>query len=114
MVSFENYKELALSLPESEEYPHFDKISFRVKKKIFATYDATKDLACVKLTALEQSVFAYDEKIIYPIPNAWGKQGWTYIDLKKVRKTVLKDVLKTAYCNVAPKKMLEQLQIKKP
>ena len=57
---------------------------------------------------MEQSVFAYDPTVIYPVPNAWGKQGWTYIDLKKVKKTVLKDALKAAYDNaIATKNKLK-------
>ncbi len=103
MISIETLRELALCLPESTEEPHFEKTSFRIKKKIFATLDLKKHLLCVKFTEMEQSVFAYDPEIIYPVPNAWGKQGWTYIDLKKVKKTVLKDALKAAYDNVSKK-----------
>lgn len=44
---------------------------------------------------------------IRPLANKWGKQGWTIIDLKKVRKTLFKDALHTAYCEVAPKKLKE-------
>jgi hypothetical protein len=38
MASLLEFKALAISFPEvSVEAPHFDKTSFRVKKKIFAT-----------------------------------------------------------------------------
>ncbi|MDP2388637.1 MAG: MmcQ/YjbR family DNA-binding protein [Bacteroidota bacterium] len=103
MISLISFKEIALSLPGTAEEPHFEKTSFRVRKKIFATLDLKKHLLCVKFTEMEQSVFAYDPTVIYPVPNAWGKQGWTYIDLKKVKKTVLKDALKAAYENVSKK-----------
>lgn len=103
MISAETLREMALSLPGSAEEPHFEKPSFRVKKRIFATLDLKKHLLCVKFTEMEQSVFAYDPAVIYPVPNAWGKQGWTYIDLKKVKKGVLKDALKAAYENVIKK-----------
>ena len=39
MVSIDTFRKLALSFPEATEEPHFEKTSFRVKKKIFATYD---------------------------------------------------------------------------
>lgn len=39
MVSIDTLRKLALSFPEVTEEPHFEKTSFRVKKKIFATYD---------------------------------------------------------------------------
>ena len=104
MVTYSALKELALSFKDVTEEPHFEKSSFRIKKKIFATFDAKKNLLCVKFTEMEQSVFAYDPAVIYPVPNAWGKQGWTYIDLKKVKKSVLKDALEAAYQNVVKKK----------
>jgi hypothetical protein len=40
MIEFEELRKLAMSFPEVTEEPHFEKTSFRVKKKIFATYDA--------------------------------------------------------------------------
>jgi len=42
---------------------------------------------------------------VFPVPNKWGKQGWTYIKLDKVHKEVVIDALTTAYCEVAPKKL---------
>jgi predicted DNA-binding protein (MmcQ/YjbR family) len=105
MVSLETVRKLALSFPEAEEQPHFEKTSFRVKKKIFTTL-SRKDKRCVvKLSPVDQSVFAdYNPNIIYPAKGAWGKQGWTIIELKKVRKDLFTDALTTAYCTVAPEK----------
>jgi hypothetical protein len=38
------------------------------------------------------------------VPNKWGKQGWTFIDLNSVDEALFVDALTTAYCEVAPKK----------
>ncbi len=106
MVKIDAFRKIALSLPETSEQPHFEKTSFRVAKKIFATVDIKNQQVCIKLSAIDQNVFsAFDKSIIYPVPNKWGKQGWTYIDLKAVRKDMLTDALTTAYCEVAPKKL---------
>lgn len=106
MVSIDTFRELALSLPEVTEEPHFEKTSFRVKKKIFATYDDKNKSATLKLSEIDQDVFtAIDKTIIYPVKNKWGKQGWTIIELKQVRKTIFIDALKAAYCEVAPQKL---------
>ncbi len=111
MVKFDVLKELALSLPEATEEPHFEKSSFRVKKKIFVTYDATQQRVCVKLSLVNQDLFSlYDNTVIYPVPNAWGKQGWTYIELAKVKKTVFVDIIKAAYGEVAPKKLVDLIR----
>ncbi len=104
MVIPEHVRKLALSFDDTEELPHFDRTSFRVKKKIFATMSEKENLVCVMLSPIDQSAFtAYDKAVIYPVPNAWGKQGATYIDLGKVKKTMLKDAITTAYNHIIAK-----------
>ena len=106
MVSIKIFWQAALSFPGATEQPHFEKTSFRVGKKIFATLDTKNKLACIKLSGTDQDIFcAFDKEIIFPVPNKWGKQGWTFINLKKIRKQMFADVLKTAYCEVAPQKL---------
>jgi hypothetical protein len=41
---------------------------------------------------------------IYPVPNKWGTQGWTFIELKKVSKELVRDALSIAYDEVSKKK----------
>ena len=109
MISTSSFKKMALAFEGATEQPHFEKTSFRVNKKIFATLDETKQVAVTKLSVEEQAVFClYDKTVIYPVPGKWGLQGWTMIELKKVRKEMLLDALTVSYCNVAPKKMAEK------
>ncbi|MBS1756942.1 MAG: MmcQ/YjbR family DNA-binding protein [Bacteroidetes bacterium] len=111
MVSIDTFRKLALAFPEATEEPHFEKTSFRVKKKIFATYDEAKKRACIKLSEIDQDVFSSaDKTIIFPVDNKWGKQGWTLIEMNKVNKDLFLDALTTAYCEVAPKKLAEQVR----
>ena len=106
MISRDEVRKCALSFDGSTEEPHFSKTSFRVKGKIFATLNLEHERACVRLSPIDQNVFcAFKEDVIYPVPNAWGKNGWTLINLKKVRKDMFKDALKSAYCFVAPAKL---------
>lgn len=102
----QTFRNLALALPQTEELPHFEKASFRVKKKIFATLDERKGVATLKFSEIDQSVFCtYNKSVIYPVPNKWGKQGWTHVVLKKVPKELVTDALNTAYQEVLkPKK----------
>jgi hypothetical protein len=98
MVSTDEVTAWALALPNVVQLPHFEKTSFRIKKKIFATLDSKKRKLMVVLSAVDQSVFiAFDSAIIYPVPGAWGKQGCTFIELSKVRKSIAKDALRTAH-----------------
>jgi predicted DNA-binding protein (MmcQ/YjbR family) len=102
---------IASALPGVEESPHFEKKSFRIAKKIFATLDTTHNIGCVKLSEVDQSSFsAYDDTIVYAVPNKWGKQGWTNIDVSRINEEALEDILKTAYRHVAPKKWSSLIQ----
>ncbi|TLV03237.1 MmcQ/YjbR family DNA-binding protein [Dyadobacter luticola] len=106
MVSIEEFRNIALSFQETTEAPHFDKAAFRVGKKIFATLDEKAARASLKLSPIDQEVFGlHDKSVIYPVPNKWGKQGWTLVELNQVREDMLRDALTSAYREVAPKKL---------
>ena len=103
MIPLTAAKQLALSLPEAEERSHFEKPDFRIKKKIFAVLHTDTSCMVIKLSLVDQSVFcAFDSTIIYPVAGGWGRQGWTTINLKKVKKAMLVDALTTAWKTVAP------------
>lgn len=109
MVSHSRFGELALAFDKTVEQPHFEKTSFRVNRKIFATLDEKKAVGVLKLSAIDQSVFcAFDPAAIYPVPGGWGKQGWTMLVLKKIKTAMLKHILQVAYCQAAPKKLAEK------
>ena len=102
------FRKLALVYPETTEEPHFEKTSFRVRKKIFATMNVDDQRICVKLSEQDQDLFSLaDPSIIYPVPNKWGKLGWTNIELQKVKRHLMIDALKSAYNQVAPKQFSE-------
>lgn len=65
----------------------------------------------IKIPVTDQSVFcSFDSEIIYPVPGGWGKQGATFFELSKIKKSMLKDALTIAYCNVAPKRLAEKIK----
>lgn len=110
MITIATLRKIALSFPETTEEPHFEKTSFRVRKKIFATYDEKNNTACIKLSEIGQDVFSIiDKTIIYPLGNKWGKQGWTQVEMNRVTKELFADALLAAYCEVAPKKLSDQI-----
>jgi len=105
MITPDNFRKVALSFPETAEAPHFDRRAFRTPKRIFATMQAEKFLANLKFSVIDQDVFCrINAEIIYPIPNKWGLQGWTQINLKKISGKLLRDALETAYREAMPVK----------
>ncbi|OSZ79249.1 hypothetical protein CAP35_13630 [Chitinophagaceae bacterium IBVUCB1] len=105
-------RKLAMAFDEVTEEPHFEVTSFRVKKKIFATMNVPEKRMTLKLTPIDQNVFCtYNNTVVYPVPNAWGKQGWTHINLQTIPKEMLQDILTVAYCTTAPKKLADKYRI---
>lgn len=110
MASFQALEQLAISFPEVTVEPHFEKLSFRVKKKIFVTFDSTNNRATVKLSEIDQATFSSASPCIQPVDNKWGKQGWTFVDVDEIPMEILHDVITTAYCTVAPAKLAQAVR----
>ena len=109
MVSIAIARQSALSLPEVEEKSHFLRPDFRIRNKIFSSLHEDKNLVMVKLSLVDQSVFcSYDKQVIFPVPGGWGKKGATFVDLRKVRKSMLVDALTAAWKNVAPPNLVKK------
>src|ERR1700712_661299 len=98
MITLAAFRSIAGSFPDVIEAPHFEKISFRIRKKIFATYEEKKDRACVKLSVADQDVFCLiDKTVIYPVAGKLASQGWTYIELKKIKTDLFTDIITAAF-----------------
>lgn len=109
MISPEQAASIALSFPETTEQPHFEKRSFRVGKKIFATLQMQKQRFVLKLSVVDQSVFCdFQKQTFFPVDGAWGKQGWTIVDLQKVREDMFRDAIQCAWNGIVPQKLRKQ------
>ena len=98
MVTPEETKQLALSLEGTGEQSHFERTAFTVKKKIFATLSVKDKTLNVKFTPHVQFIFCPPQSdVIFAIPNGWGRQGWTTINLDKANRKLVKSALEEAY-----------------
>jgi len=104
-MTAENFRSMALSLPEAVEKAHMGHPDFRVCGKIFATLGYPDDsLGMVKLTPEQQAAFVKSEpESFLPVKGGWGLRGATHVRLKKVKKPALQRALLTAWRNTAPK-----------
>jgi len=98
MVSNDLFRELALTFPETIELPHFERASFRKKKKIFATFSKKERVANFKLTPSDQDFFcSINKNMVYPVPNKWGKQGWTSANMNIISPELIMEILTAAF-----------------
>lgn len=95
---------LALGFPEAEEQPHFDKASFRVKGKIFATL-WEQPVAVLKLTADDADILSRQQPAVFKV-TSWSHQGWVQVAIDQVAPRQFEDLLRQAWKNVAPKKLV--------
>lgn len=106
-MTADDFRELALSLPETAEQAHMEHPDFRVRGKIFATLAyPNADWGMVKLTPQQQAVFVRSEpEVFQPCKGGWGKRGCTNVRLEAAEETSLRQALTTAWRNVAPESL---------
>lgn len=114
MLGAADIRRLALAFEGAEESPHFEKVSFRIKKKIFATLQEEKELFFVKLTLIDQEVFhRFRPGSIAAVPNKWGQQGWTQFCYPKLPESLVQDALTLSYCAIAPATLSTKYRLQK-
>src|ERR1700753_1122360 len=104
-VSASRARELALSLPEVSEAPHWHRVAFRTPRKIFATLDpAVPDLNLMFDQDLRDFYCQLDPQAFAPVTGGWGRRGATRCDLGVVDDDTLASALKAAHQLAAPVK----------
>ena len=108
-MTAEEFRSLALSLPEASEAAHMSHPDFRVRGKIFATLGPDEDWGMVKLTADEQALFLRAEPdVFHPASGAWGRRGCTIVRLDDAKELTVRQALILAWRNTAPKRLVQQ------
>jgi hypothetical protein len=103
-VAAKRARELALSLPQASEAPHFDRVAFRTPRKIFSTLSSDADDLNLMFNPDLRDFFCEQAPATFtPVPGGWGRMGATRCDLRKVDETMLMSALKAAHQLAAPK-----------
>jgi hypothetical protein len=101
-MTADDFRRLALALPDTDERTHHGKPDFRVRGKVFGSLEPAAGRGTVKLTADEQELLMGAEPDVFtPAAGAWGRQGWTRINLPAVGEPTLRDALHRAWRNTA-------------
>lgn len=103
-----DFRRIALSLPEAEESAHMNHPDFRVGGRIFATLGyPDKEHGVLILPSEEQARFVKTyPRAFAPVKGGWGKRGSTTVSLKAADKTTLKRAMEIAWRKRAPKELL--------
>jgi hypothetical protein len=106
-VTANDFRKLALSLPETEERSHMSHPDFRVAGKIFATLGYPgKIRAMVKLSPEDQHNFSSDYPDAFiPVKGSWERRGSTSVYLKTVEKETVARAIQAAWHYMSPKRL---------
>ena len=108
MATTADFRRAALRLAGTTEAPHFDRTAFKVART-YATLAADGTTANLKFAPDEQALKCLTAPDAFaPVPNAWGKQGWTTVTLTKISAAELTAALATAWRHALPKAKQKQ------
>ena len=109
-MTADDFRNLALELPETTEASHMGHADFRVRGKIFATLPyPDEDCGMVKLTPEQQAEFVRAAPAIFePFPGGWGARGATLVRLRSAKPNTVRPALVTAWRNTAPKRLAQR------
>jgi hypothetical protein len=110
IMTADDFRTLALGLPEATESAHMGHPDFRVRGKIFATLAYPDDSwGMVKLTGDQQAVLVQAEPEVFrPVKGGWGRKGATNVRLEGATSTSVRDALVMAWRNVAPETLAKE------
>ena len=98
----DEFRRLALALPEAIEGAHMGTADFRVRGKIFATLWPDGIWAMVKLTPEHQELLVAAEPGVFePATGAWGRRGSTKLRLAACDEPTARSALDTAWRRTA-------------
>jgi len=106
------FRRMAVSLPEVEERAHLNHPDFRVGGKVFATLGyPDKRWGMVKLTPEAQRIFVPTHPNAFvPAPGVWGLQGSTLVRLRFADADVVDEAMRAAWFHRATKRTRERLR----
>ena len=103
----DEFKQLALKLPDAQVGSHMKHPDFRVSGKVFATLGYPDvNWAVVMLTPDEQAkVVGREPDIFKPASGKWGRDGCTQARLEKLDEPMAREVLQKAWERAALRRL---------
>jgi hypothetical protein len=97
------FRKLALSMPDAVEVPHFERTSFRIGKKIFATMTRDGRQAMVPVRPLLRcfELLASNPKVFFSYGGWTQKHGSLGVHLAKADAKLLKGLVREAWERVS-------------
>jgi hypothetical protein len=105
MISPDDFRRIALSMPGAVERVHMGHPDFRVGSRVFATLSYPDEgWGMVKLPGDRQRLcLETDPAAFVPATGAWGLKGSTLVRLSKANRAVVEEAIESAWGLAAEK-----------
>lgn len=97
---------LAMALPEAEERPTWETITFRVRNRIFAMFGDDRKAIWVKSVHDEQRALIAEDPDTFFSPPYVGPSGWVGVRFRTADRDELKELLIEAWRLTAPRRLV--------
>ena len=111
-VTFQQFRRLCLSLPESEEVETWGEATFRVKNRIFAMGSQDGGFVSVKASLDDQAGLVEMDPRTFS-PSAYtGRFGWVRVRLRGVGTELADKVVTNAWKRTAPRRLVADYELR--
>jgi uncharacterized protein YdhG (YjbR/CyaY superfamily) len=98
MMNASGFRRIILGLRDAVEGAHMGHVDFRVAGRIFASLNADETTGTVKLPPDDQARLVNGNgEAFRPASGAWGRQGWTVIELREADEETAGEAVTTAW-----------------
>lgn len=108
MVTVDQARALALSMPQAEEKSHHNHPDFRVCDKIFATLWLDGIHSVLKLDPGERMTLMMERPEVFSVPRGGERYGWTIIRITQIEEDELRYLMMKSWRETAPKRLVAE------
>jgi hypothetical protein len=105
MMSADEVRRIALSLPSAEERETWGEATFRVRDKIFVSLSVDGRTAGVKASLDDQAGLIALDPDTFSISHYVGRFGWVTVKLDPVDPALMRKLIVDAWRRTAPKRL---------
>ncbi|HUX85446.1 MAG TPA: MmcQ/YjbR family DNA-binding protein [Chloroflexota bacterium] len=106
MITAEEVRDLALSLPEAAEIETWGEATFRVRNKIFLILSPNGDGASLRTSLDQQLALTSAFPEAFSVAHYVGRFGWVSVRLNTVDQSLMSDLVIDVWRRTAPKRVV--------
>ena len=108
MITANELRELALSLPEVEERETWGEATFRVRERIFVMLSPDERSAGLRTSKLEQEALVGSRPETFVISAYTGRFGWVTARLETADREEIRELVIDCWRRTAPKRVVSR------